>query len=175
MTGPDFGPGGYLPPKAAKRARKIVLREQMGRGWPLAAVAAAVVVAVTGVVFLRVWNSPPRAPFVAVGDVADVDPSGAAVLDAEGAGAIVIRAGGAIRAFRLDREGTAWCPQSSRLETDDAAWTRDGRVVFGGEDSLTPLRSVVFDGVVYVDPTSAAEPPPPAPRGAPPVCGGRSR
>ncbi|HUG87123.1 MAG TPA: hypothetical protein VMM13_21320, partial [Euzebya sp.] len=41
---PEFGPGGYLPARAAQRARKIVLREQMGLHWAVAAVVAGLLI-----------------------------------------------------------------------------------------------------------------------------------
>ena len=174
MAGPEFGPGGYLPPKAAKRARKIVLREQMGWGWPIAAVGAALLVAVAGGIFLLTANSPPGAPFVALAPLSQVEPAGAAVLSSSTrVDVLVVRAGGVVRAFRADADGVAWCSQSRRLETDTAAWSTDGRLVFGDAPSLTPLRSTVFEGTVYVDATSPLPPLEPAPRGQPPVCGGR--
>ena len=48
---PEYGPGGYLPSKAAGRARKIVLRAPLGIGWIVASVVLAVVIAVVGIVY----------------------------------------------------------------------------------------------------------------------------
>jgi hypothetical protein len=173
LSGPEFGPGGYLPPKAAKRARKIVLREQMGFGWPLAALAAAVLVGITGLLFLRISNQPPGQPFIAMGPLTQVPVGAAQTLDTAEGSALIVRAGGSLRAFRAEPGDVTWCPESARLESDDAAWTPDGRLVHGeGQESLVPLRSVAYDGVVYVDLSTSLARPQPGPAGGPPVCGG---
>ena len=173
-TKPEFGPGGYLPPKASKRARKIVLREQMGTGWPLAAVLAAVLVAAAGGIYLYVSSRAPAAPFVALGPVTQVEPGAAGKMVSRQAGtaAFVVRAGGAVRAFRSEPSDLSWCPQSGRIENAASAWTPEGRLVYGEGASLQPLRSVVYDGVVYVDAQSLLPTPPPAPGSEAPVCGG---
>lgn len=176
LSGPEFGPGGYLPPKAAKRARKIVLREQMGFGWPLAAVATALLVAVAGGVYLYTSSRGPTDPFRPVQPLTSVPVAGAATLVVEGASdpgasVLVVRAGGTVRAFRPDQD-VAWCPQSQRLESEDSAWTVDGRLVHGPGESLQPVRSVVYDGVVYADLETQLPPPPSGPPGPAPVCGG---
>lgn len=172
MSGPEFGPGGYLPPKASKRARKIVLREQMGWGWPLAAAVVAVLVAVAGGWYVITARTPPQDPYLRVGALSLVEPGGAEVLTAGpgGTAALVVRAGGTVRAFRPVPEGIVWCPASQRLETPDGAWAPDGRRVFGDAPSLTPYRSLVFDGTVYVDTVTQMPAPPPAPGGEPPAC-----
>ena len=175
LSGPEFGPGGYLPPKAAKRARKIVLREQMGFGWPLAAVGASLLVLIAGGAFLYLSTRPPSEPFLPVGPVSEVPAGGlgyGATVEPPAAQALLVRAGGPLRAFWADTAIDAvWCAESGRIETAQAAWTPDGRLVHGEGESLQPLRSVVHDGVVYVD--FFSEPPPrpsPAPSGQPPVC-----
>jgi hypothetical protein len=170
VAGPEYGPGGYLPPKAAKRARKIVLREQMGWGWPLAAVAASLLVAVAGGIYLLTANRPPQAPYAAVGALADVPPDGAGVLEQGDLTALVVRAGGAVRVFRSPSVPVRWCATSGRLEGDGGVWTREGSRTYGDGPSLTPLRFVVFDGTVYVDPTDALPPPANRPDGAGPSC-----
>lgn len=173
LSGPEFGPGGYLPPKASKRARKIVLREQMGFGWPLAAVGASLLVLIAGGAFLYLSTRPPSEPFLPVQLLAEVPADGIAygsTVDPPAAQAVLVRADGPLRAFQAEGE-IQWCPESRRLETADAAWTSDGRLVFGEGESLQPLRSVVYDGVIYVDFYSEPLPrPPPAPAGDPPVC-----
>jgi hypothetical protein len=170
VAGPEFGPGGYLPPKAAKRARKIVLREQMGWGWPLAAVAASLLVAVAGGIFLLTSNRPPQAPFVALTALNQVDAAGAGTASAPGLSTVlVVRAGGVVRTFRMPETDVVWCSESRRLESGDAAWNPAGAAVFGRRASLTPLRSVVFDGTVYVDPAPLPAPAS-APGGAAPAC-----
>jgi hypothetical protein len=170
VSTPEYGPSGYLPPKAAKRARKIILREQMGWGWPLAAVAAALVVVVAGLLFLRGFTRAPGEPFVAVASLTEVQPGEAAVLTAQEMPALIVRAGGALRAFAAQHATTVWCAGSQRLESPDSAWRIDGTRTFGSGESLRPLHSVVFDGVIYVDFTSELPAPPPQPGNQPPAC-----
>src|SRR5690606_17036265 len=55
---PDFGPSGYLPPRAARRARKIMLREPLGLQWAVAAVVAGLLVLLAGAGYL-LWQSRP--------------------------------------------------------------------------------------------------------------------
>lgn len=169
---PDFGPGGYLPERAAKRARKIVLREQMGMGWPLAAAFAALVVAAAGIWYV-VWASrPPAPPFTPVTTIEQVPAGGAEAFEGPAGRppVLVLRAGGPVRAF-ADADGVRWCAQSRRLETGGAVWTPDGRLVGGVGDSLQPLRSTVFDGTVYVDAVTVLPRPAPDPRDETPACG----
>lgn len=170
MSTPEYGPSGYLPPKAAKRARKIILREQMGWGWPLAAIAAALVVVIAGLLFLRGFTRPPGEPFVPVGAVTAVEPGGAAVMRAGELTVVVLRTGGGVRVFAAQHATTVWCPESQRLESPDSAWRPDGTRTFGSGDSLQPLDSVVFDGLIYVDVATRRTAPPVAPGSEPPVC-----
>ena len=170
LSTPEYGPSGYLPPKAAKRARKIILREQMGWQWPLAAGVAALLVVVAGVFFLLGLNRAPAEPFVAVGSITQVPPGDAAVLTADGRSAVVVRAGGGLRAFEAQHDTTVWCPVSQRLESPDSTWQLDGTRTHGIGESLRPLAAQVFDGTVYVDFTSPSTPPAPAPGGGPPQC-----
>lgn len=174
-TPPEFGPGGYLPPKAAKRARKIVLREQMGFGWPMAAVAAALLVAIAGGAFLYSFTRPPAYPFIEMQPLTDVPVGGAAMIEATAGPvpALVVRAGGTLRTFHAQDGSIRWCAESARLETADGAWLPDGTLVYGDVlRSLVPLRSTVHDGVIYVDFESEIAPPPPALGDEPPVCRG---
>ncbi len=179
---PDFGPRGYLPERAAKRARKIILREQMGLQWPIAAVVAAVVVLIAGGLYLAFGTKPPAAPFAPVARIESVDPRGAAVLpagasqgqdlEAPRSDLLVVRAGGGVRTF-LAAEGISWCAQSDRLESDRGeVWTSTGRLVSAGGESLTPVPSQVYDGVLYVDETSPGSPLPPDNRQETPACSG---
>lgn len=160
---PDFGPSGYLPDRASRRARKIVLRAPMGLGWPAAALAAAVLVAVVGAVYLAVGNRAPGAPFVAVGDIAAIDPAGADVVTIDGRAALVVRAGGGVRAFADPPPGIGACADSRRLEDGERVWGLDGRALTAGTESLAPVTIVVFDGTVYVDVSTTRPPPRAAP------------
>lgn len=168
---PEFGPRGYVPPQAAKRARKIVLREPMGLGWPVAAVAAGVLLGLLGLVYLLTQTGPPGPPFAAAGPLGAVDPRGVTVLRADATPVLVVRAGGGVRAFLVPDATVAYCGASKRLEGDDGSvWTVDGRLTGGPGPSLTPVPVQVHGGVVYADPRHPAEPPPAAPAGAAPAC-----
>jgi hypothetical protein len=167
----EYGPRGYLPERAAKRARKIILREQMGVGWPVAALGAAVLVALTGVAYVLLVARAPGPPFQAVGRLDAVAAGSAGVLD----GVLVVRAGGALRTFVAPDDPVEYCRATRRLEAADGrVWERTGRLVGGDGSSLQPLVSRVHDGVVYVDRERRPPPLPPAP--APdvvPACAGR--
>jgi hypothetical protein len=168
---PDFGPSGYLPPRAASRARKIVLREPLGLAWAIGAVVAGVVVLIAGAVLLS-RIGPPDAPFVPVGEVAAVDPRGAAVMPVPGDGeALVVRGAGGVTVFTAPDAAVSWCPDTGRLEAADGrVWEPDGRLVGGDGRSLARLPAQVHGGTLYVDPSAAATVRAPRPRGEVPGC-----
>lgn len=171
---PDFGPSGYLPPRAAKRARKIMLREPLGLQWAIAAGIAGLLVLVAGSVLVLRMSGPPGAPFVAAGQVSTVDPRGAKVVTtAAGTDALVVRAAGGVTVFTAPDRHVSWCAESRRLESPDGAvWEPDGRLVGGRGRSLTRLPAEVHDGVLYVDPTAEGQRRPPQPaQAATPACG----
>jgi len=176
MSDPEFGPRGYLPGRAAKRARKIVLREQMGLGWPLAAVGASLALVVVAVVFFALRSGPPGPPFTAVGSVADFGRETVAVLGTDsGPPALVVRTGGALRAFAGPGEEVRWCEASRRLESEaGTVWTLEGVRVSGepgvAGGSLAALPTAVHDGKLYVASTAPEAPLPAAPNGAVPRC-----
>src|SRR5215218_7864277 len=96
---PGRDPGGrvaYLPPRAA-RARKLILRSQLGRGWILAAALFGLVILVAGVLFLA-RQGRPGPPWVRVAPVSAL-PAGAVTetagprWDAEGSPASELRDG----------------------------------------------------------------------------------
>lgn len=151
---PDFGPSGYLPPRAANRARKIILREPLGLAWAAGAIVAGIAVLVAGVMLLGRLG-PPGPPFVVAGPLAAVDARGAGVLALPGtADALVVRGAGGVAVFTAPVVPVRWCPASSRLEAADGrVWEPDGRLVGGSGPSLTRLPARVHDGVVHVDPT----------------------
>lgn len=168
----EYGPSGYLPQRAAKRARKIVLRERMGLGWPLAALAAAAVIAVAGVLFLLTWSSPPPPPWKAAGPLSAVD--GAAVVPVGGLdhGVLIVRAGGGLLAFAAPAVPVAYCVASDHLESaTGAVWGLDGRLLSDhlGEHSLRRIPVQVFDGTMYVNP-AVGDALPSRPGVAAPVC-----
>lgn len=159
-------PIGYLPERAARRARKIVLRAPLGLGWIVASVLAGVVLLVAGAVFLLRSTGPPGPPFVAVGRVETL--GAAAVRD--DLGVLVVTVGG-VRAFPLEPHRPRYCPTSGRLESPDGrVWSTTGRALDGGP-SLPTHPVVVHEGIVYVDPTRSIAGPPPAQRpGVTPRC-----
>lgn len=166
---PEFGPGGYLPGRAAARARKIVLRAPLGLQWVVGALVAGVAVLVAGIAW---WSSsgPPEEPFVAT--VAVADAGAAAELD--GLDALLVTAGGTAAVFAdaaaLD---LAWCPDSRRIEgtVDGRAATWQAGTGRGyGVASLDRRPVVVHDGTAYVDPTRRVPGPRPAPDREPLAC-----
>lgn len=166
----EFGPGGYLPPRAAQRARKIVLREQMGLHWPIAAVVAGLLIVLVTLPFVLGQSDPPGPPAVQVGPLAQIDPSGDGVVDAGGTPVLVVRAGGVLRAFVDPPAGARWCPASRRIEAPDGRiWTAEGRLIAGDGASLDRGQAQAHDDVLYVDPTPVAGPEP-IPGDAEPGC-----
>ncbi len=174
MSDPDFGPRGHLPGRAATRARKIVLREQMGVGWPAAAVAAGGVLLAVAVAFAVLRTVPPGVPYERVALVEDLGRDVAVVVATDAGPALVVRGGGgALRAFAAPDGAVRWCDESRRLEgADGAVWTPEGvRVSDGaGVGSLAPLPAAVHDGALYVDATAPAAALPASPVGARPTC-----
>lgn len=161
----EFGPGGYLPERAAKRARKIVLRAPLGMQWVIASVVAGLVVVVAGVLLLTRGGAPDP-PFVAVAEVADV--AGEVVRD-ETTGAVLVGLSGRVRAFATDEE-LDYCPASRRLESPDGGvWSLTGRSL-SDRPSLAEHPTLSADGVLYVDPTVTTQPPPPAAEPTDPGC-----
>jgi hypothetical protein len=99
---PARDPGGrvaYLPPRAA-RARKLILRSQLGRGWILASALFGLVILAAGVLFLT-RDGHPGPPWVRVAPLAAL-PAGAvtqAQPAPDGQVVVVDRRGGDVRAF----------------------------------------------------------------------------
>ncbi len=162
---PEFGPSGYLPPRAAKRARKIVLRAPLGLQWVVGSLVVGAVVVVAGVLWLT-GDDTPGEPWVALGPVSEVGPaSHEPGLD------LLLTANGRVRAFadagekRLD-----YCPASRRIESaDGGVWSLTGRGL-GGHESLEEHPTLVRDGVLYVDPTRTSSGPPPDDEPVEPAC-----
>jgi hypothetical protein len=162
---PEFGPSGYLPERAAKRARKIVLRAPLGLQWVVASLVAGLVVVVAGVLFLQRSGEPPPAPWVQVGPVDELRP---ARFD-ESTRLLTVTTGGRVRAFAAAAD-VAYCEVSNRLEAPDGrVWSLTGRG-FGGVRSLVEHPTVVHDGRVYVDPTVTVLAPNPTDEEVEPGC-----
>ncbi len=164
---PEFGPGGYLPERASKRARKIVLRSPLGLQWVIASLAAGAVVVVAAAIFLVRAGDAPGEPFVEIGPVEALSPD-SYLYEFE---ALVVTAAGRVRTYAVDPDDVpVYCPESRRLESADGrVWAPTGRALDGG-DSLAQHPTVVVDGVVYLDPTSLEAPLPAEDRGVEPTC-----
>lgn len=156
---PEFGPHGYLPERAAKRARKIVLRAPLGVPWIVASILAGVVVVAAGVLLLVRGDRAPAAPYVAVGPVEEL--AGQVRYDPD-LDVLLVGLGGRIRAFDAAPD-VDYCEASRRLETPDGGvWALTGRSLTD-RPSFAEHPAVVVSGTVYVDPTAATTPPAPSP------------
>jgi hypothetical protein len=149
----------YLPPRAGK-ARKLILRTQLGRQWMLAAILFGLVILVAGTVFL-VKGGRPGAPWQRVaplGGMADGTVSQRPLR----AGEVVVvdRRGDTLRTF-LAPDGP--CPV---IGTDAGfarpcatqAWDQSGSPAKNVGTPAPPLRSVpatVANGDLYVNPRAA--------------------
>jgi hypothetical protein len=158
---PGRDPGGrvaYLPPKAA-RARKLILRSQLGRGWIIASALFGLVILTAGALFLA-REGRPGPPWVRVAPVSSL-PAGA-VTEVPGPAGQVVAADrrGELRAFlappgpcpvRGAGSGFARPCAGQRWDAggSPASELRDG------EEAPPPLRrvpAVVAGGDLYVDP-----------------------
>jgi hypothetical protein len=162
---PEFGPSGYLPDRAAQRARKIVLRAPLGMQWIVASLVAGVVVAVAGVMLLT-GDDTPGDPWVEVGEAADV---GTAMVDEQLD--VLLVGGGRIRAFTDAGDlGVRYCDASRRLEAPSGGvWSLTGRGL-GGTPSLTEHPTLVRSGTLYLDPTRTTSAPAPSDDPVEPAC-----
>lgn len=152
---PDFGPSGYLPDRAAKRARKIVLRAPLGAQWIVGAILAGILVVIAGVLYLQGRDAPPPAPWVAVGVVTDLEVS---EFDAD-LDALIVTAGGRARAFSAAGH-VSYCTDSNRLEAaDGGVWSLTGRGL-DGTPSLEEHPTLLSADRLYVDPSRTVPAPP---------------
>jgi hypothetical protein len=168
-----YGPRGYLPEQAAHRARKIILRERMGLGWPVAAALASLCVAAAGAFFLLRGASPPGEPFTRAGGLEQVPPGGETVIDISRYthGVLVTRVGG-LAAFAAPAADSAYCPASGYLEASSGSvWSLGGRLLAGPGSSLQPVAVRVAEGQLYLS-TEPGPAPPPTSSGPPvePAC-----
>jgi nitrite reductase/ring-hydroxylating ferredoxin subunit len=161
---PARDPGGrvaYLPPRAA-RARKLILRSQLGRGWILASALFGLVILAAGVLFLT-RDGHPGPPWVRVAPLAAL-PAGAVTqvqLAPDGQVVVVDRRGGDVRAF-LAPAGP--CPVQAAPGGGFARscaghrWDAAGAPAPGpGEPRAPPLRRVPVAfaaGDLYVNPAA---------------------
>jgi hypothetical protein len=162
---PEFGPSGYLPERAAKRARKIVLRAPLGLQWVVGSLVAGVMVLIAGVAFLQGRDRPPPEPWVEVVAIENLEVSR---YDAD-LDALIVVGGGRVRVF-AGAGHVDYCAASNRLETADGSgiWSLTGRGL-DGTPSLDEHPTTVTAGILYIDPTTTRPAPPntddPADRG----------
>jgi len=150
---PSFGPSGYLPDRAARQARKIVLRAPLGLQWVVASLVAGLVVLVAGVLLLGRGSAPPGPPWTPLGPVELLTTSS---VDAA-SGLLVVNVGGRVRAFSAP-DDVAYCAPSNRLEHPDGrVWALTGRGT-GGQASLAPVPTLTVAGIAYVDATVIGDP-----------------
>jgi hypothetical protein len=148
----------YLPPRAGK-ARKLILRTQLGLPWMLAAIAFGVVILVAGTLFL-VKGGRPGAPWQRVaplGAMADGTVSQRPLR----AGEVVVvdRRAGTLRAF-LAPDGP--CPVVGSADgfarpCTRQTWDRSGAPAGGAATAprLRPVPATVAKGELYVNPRAA--------------------
>ena len=166
-SSPDFGPRGYLPERASKRARKIVLRAPLGLQWIVAAVVFGVLVVVAGVLWLS-GGGPPGPPYVEVGALPSAAGPTVTALDEVDAW-LVTGSGPALAVPREQVAQLAWCEAAGHFESADGrAWSATGRGY--GTPSLRTHPVVVHDGTVYVDPTAVRDGARPAEEAVDPAC-----
>jgi hypothetical protein len=151
----------YLPPRAAK-ARKLILRSQLGRGWIVASVVFGLVILVAGGLYLA-RAGRPGPPWVRVAAL-EALPAGA-VTEAPGAsrsarqtlaGEVVVvdRRGGELRAF-LAAPGP--CPVVAAgagfaRPCTGERWDADGTPAAGGAPALRRRPASFARGDLYVLP-----------------------
>ena len=158
---PPRDPGGrvaYLPPRAA-RARKLILRSQLGRGWIVASALFGLVILVAGVLFLT-RDGHPGPPWVRVAALSAL-PDGAVTEVAGPAGRVVVvdRRDADLRAFlapsgpcpvRAAGSGFARPCAGERWDAEGGPASNPG----DGEEAQAPLRRVPVSfagGDLYVD------------------------
>ena len=157
---PPSGRYAYLPPRAV-RARKLILRTQLGLPWLLAAVAVALLILVAGVVLLRAGGRP-GAPWVRVGRLPAAGGQVSELPGPAGRDVVVDRRGGRLRAFLV---APGACPVVAGAAGGLArpcagqAWRADGVGERGAPD-LLPVRALVSGGDLYVDPHPLRRPSP---------------
>jgi hypothetical protein len=156
--GPPGGRVAYLPPRAA-RARKLILRSQLGRGWIVASAVFGIVILAAGALFLS-REGRPGAPWVRVAAISAL-PAGTVTEVAGPAGQVaVVDRRGQLRAFLTPPAACPVRPAGSGFARPCAGqrWDASGSPASelrDGEEAPPPLRQVpaaVAGGDLYVDP-----------------------
>ncbi|HVD14085.1 MAG TPA: hypothetical protein VNK73_06525 [Actinomycetota bacterium] len=148
----------YLPPRAAK-ARKLILRTQLGLPWLLAATAVAGVILVAGVLLLA-RGGRPGSPWVAVAAVTAFPPGSLTEVEAPGPhGRVVIvdRRGGDLRAFVGPDAACPAVPDGPgfRRACTGQAWDADGAPRTPRTQALARVATRFARGDLYVNPATA--------------------
>jgi hypothetical protein len=149
----------YLPSRAAK-ARKLILRSQLGLPWLLAATLVAGVILLAGVLLLA-RGGRPGSPWVRVDGLASFPPGALAEAAGGGSGGRVVvvdRRDGALRAF-VGPAGA--CPVAAdgrgfARPCAHQSWTSDGTPRTPATPPLTRVPTRLASGDLYVDPAGAA-------------------
>ncbi len=148
----------YLPPRAAK-ARKLILRSQLGLPWLLAATLVAGVILVAGVLLL-VKGGRPGAPWVRVDQLTAFPPGvlteiGPARLG--GRVVVVDRRDGDLRVF-VGPAGACPVAADGRGFTRPCtrqSWSADGTPRTPDTPRLSRVPTRLAGGDLYVDPSAA--------------------
>jgi hypothetical protein len=158
---PGRDPGGrvaYLPPRAA-RARKLILRSQLGRGWIIASALFGVVILAAGVLFLA-RAGRPGAPWVRVAPLSAL-PAGTVTETAGPSGQVVVadRRGGELRAFLttpapcpVQAAGGGFARPCTGQRWDAAGAPAGGSGAGQAAAGLRRVPAAVAGGDLYVDP-----------------------
>jgi hypothetical protein len=145
----------YLPPRAAK-ARKLILRSQLGLPWLVGATVVAGVILVAGALLLA-GGGRPGSPWVRVDPLAAfpdgaVAEAGPAALG--GRTVVVDRRDGGLRAFVGPAGGCPVAPDSGGFTRPCTrqSWDADGRPRTPETPPLTRVPTRLAGGDLYVDP-----------------------
>lgn len=145
----------YLPPRAA-RARKLILRSQLGLPWIVGALVFAALILVAGGLLLA-QGGRPGAPWVRLGDAAAFPPGEVTQAPGRLGGDTVVvdHRGEPARAFLV---APATCPVRA---ADDGfarpctgeAWSADGAPTGGTGTPLERIPTQLARDELYVDPS----------------------
>jgi hypothetical protein len=144
----------YLPPRAA-RARKLILRTQLGLPWVIAALAFAGLILLAGAFFL-VQTGRPGAPWVRVGPASAFQPTTVLQIQApDGRLVVVDRRDGLLRTFQAPGGP---CAVEGAVESGFSrpctgqTWDADGVATSpSGGAALRRVPAQVARGDLYVD------------------------
>ncbi|HEX6675259.1 MAG TPA: hypothetical protein VF486_09560 [Actinomycetes bacterium] len=146
----------YLPPRAAK-ARKLILRSQLGLPWLLAATLVASVILLAGVLLLA-RGGRPGSPWVRVSPLAAFPTGTVAEVPQRGSRVVVVdRRDGDLRAFAGP---AAACPVAAdgggfTRPCTRQSWDADGTPRTPHTPPLTRVPTRLASGDLYVDPAAA--------------------